>query len=478
MSAKRVPNMDSIYEYNRTLKDGSISLRYGYSFMTNGIKFQKVTFSTAKEAEQACLLKKRKIKNLIKRKKPILPDPPERDRILKRLHELLAKKNWTLLSEYKNKTENLRLKCLNCGHEFPKTLGNLKEKSQCPNCRKLRYEENARTKLKELGFELVSEYVDIRKLATLKCLKCGDTFKRTLKSHWKNPTHKCGRNLDWSEIDLNQLKKDFLNGHLSIEKLSPKYGIGHNTLRQKIKELGWDRPPLPKPTGEDHWRYKGVYDKGSSLYETYGHKLKQLGEEVRPDPDDYSLLNVRCFYNGCRKWFRPIFTAVVSRIAALEGRAKWGQNNLYCSDRCKDRCTIYGKGLHQCTVCNKWFVGEGAFRYCEKCSTTRKTFSPSIKNAIYERDLKLGWISESKEYEIHHILNVADFPEYAKKKWNGWAIENQSELHVIIHNVCGLAKRDFYCVDERYFELAISKLKENNAPKKVIEFCIKIYESR
>lgn len=108
----------------------------------------------------------------------------------------------------------------------------------------------------------------------------------------------------------------------------------------------------------------------------------------------------------------------------------------------------------------------------------RKTFSPTKKEAIYNRDLTLGWVKKESKYDIHHILNVADFPDYANEKWNGWAIDLKSDLHTVIHNVCGLGKRDFYCVDVRYFEIAIKKLKENKAPKEVIEFCIGVYESR
>jgi hypothetical protein len=277
---------------------------------------------------------------------------------------------------------------------------------------------------------------------------------------------------------MESLKNSFFEEQLSIEKMAKKFGIGHNTLRAKVNELQWNREPLPKPAGPDHPSYKGVSDRGVSLFETYGPRLEQLGEKVRPDTTDSSLLNVRCYYSGCRRWYRPIVSTVVSRIAALEGRVKWGQNNFYCSDSCKERCAVYGRTQFQCKGCGLWFTGLGPQRYCDECSTARPRFSPSTKAAIHERDLKLGWVNEDSEYQIHHILSVAEFPDWADEEWNGWALDMKSELHSIIHNVCGLAKRDIACVDERYFELAINKLKENNAPQRVIELCIKIYEGR
>jgi hypothetical protein len=382
------------------------------------------------------------------------------------------------LSTYINNKQKLKFQCAVCSNVFELTLGNIKKKTECQKCRKLRFESEAKAKLNQLGFDLQSGYTSIRQIVQIKCLKCGRIFERTLKMHWKKPKCTCGRNFDWSQIDLNKLKSDYLNSNLSIEKLSKKFGIGHNTLRHKVKKLNWGRDRLPKPTGEDHPKYKGVYDKGLALYQTYFERLSQLGEEVRQDPDDNDLLNVRCYYNGCKKWFRPRWTTVVSRIAALEGRTKWGQNSLYCSDECKEKCSLYGKTPFQCKFCGKWFVGEGPVKYCENCVPTRKTFSPSIKTAIYNRDHSFGWVKKGNEYEVHHILNVAEFPEYAQLEWNGWAIDNSSNLHSIIHNICGLAKRDFFCVDENYFEIAINKLRENKAPMEVIEFCIKMYENR
>lgn len=478
MSAISDKKLKNIYEYKRILNDGSTSVHYGYSFMIKGIKFQKVTFKSKEEAYQAYQQRAKEIKSLLNSGKEILPEPSQKSLVEKKLSKILKEKKWIILSEYKNNKHELMFQCMSCSNIFKFLFNNIKKKTECPKCKKLRFEVDAKSKLNQLGFELISEYKSIRQLAEIKCLKCGKSFKRTLKRQWKQPTCVCGRNFDWSQINLNKLKSDYLNGNLSIEKLSKKYGIGHNTLREKIKELQLERAQLPKPRGPGHFRYKGVYDKGLTLYKTYAERLSQLGEEVRQDPDNIELLNVKCYYSGCKKWFRPKWTTVVSRIAALEGRTKWGQNSLYCSAACKEKCSLYGKTPFKCQICGKWFVGEGRIIFCENCSPARRTFSPSIKKAIYKRDLKFGWVKIGNEYEIHHILNVSEFSDYAKQKWNGWAIDNTSKLHSKIHNICGLAKRDFFCIDEKYFEIAINKLKENDAPLEVIEFCIKMYENR
>jgi hypothetical protein len=108
----------------------------------------------------------------------------------------LMELGYELLSEYVNVGTNLKLRGMECGHPFERNLSNIKKYPKCPTCKHIRFEKEARDKLQRLGFELISEYMNIRKTSTLKCLKCGRTFKRTLKSLWKRPTCKC-----WREID-------------------------------------------------------------------------------------------------------------------------------------------------------------------------------------------------------------------------------------------------------------------------------------
>jgi len=225
--------------------------------------------------------------------------------------------------------------------------------------------------------------------------------------------------------------------------------------------------------GNPRWS-GGVVERNLSSYETYSPQLERY-EKIRPDPGEPEVLQVCCTH--CEKWFNPSRSAVKSRLEALN-TADGSENRLYCSDECKKKCEVYRKSTFQCINCGRWFLGAGIQIYCNDCSPYRKTFSTSTKKAICNRDLRLGRINKDSKYDIHHILGVAEFPEHADEVWNGWAIDVKSDLHSIIHNVCGLSKKDISCVDERYFELAISKLKENNAPEEILEFCIKLYANR
>lgn len=77
----------------------------------------------------------------------------------------------------------------------------------------------------------------------------------------------------------------------------------------------------------------------------YNYYLDELNifEEVRQDPDNPELIQVRCFNSNCKRWFNPTNLQVYNRIHAF--RENLGKNflqkNFYCSEECKDLCPAY-----------------------------------------------------------------------------------------------------------------------------------------
>ena len=94
---------------------------------------------------------------------------------------------------------------------------------------------------------------------------------------------------------------------------------------------------------EDHHNdllaYQKQHNKDFVLYDTYARQLEPI-HECRRDPDNNKLLQVRCFYNQCKEWFNPTVLQVKSRIAALKTSSKT-ENNFYCSDQCKESCSVF-----------------------------------------------------------------------------------------------------------------------------------------
>lgn len=98
--------------------------------------------------------------------------------------------------------------------------------------------------------------------------------------------------------------------------------------------------------GKDAKNYKGGVTKSNlPLYDTYSSRLDWL-EEVRRDPDNKHLLQVRCTNSECRKWFTPKRTNVCDRINSLKFDYLQGESRLYCSDKCKQTCNIYGQIIY------------------------------------------------------------------------------------------------------------------------------------
>lgn len=95
-----------------------------------------------------------------------------------------------------------------------------------------------------------------------------------------------------------------------------------------------------KKLSESLKKYYGNYDISISKYDVYAHQLEWC-EEVRRNEKDPIVLEVRCAYNKCRKWYIPTLNNVSNRIQAINGK-KRGEHRFYCSEKCKDKCPIYG----------------------------------------------------------------------------------------------------------------------------------------
>ena len=85
------------------------------------------------------------------------------------------------------------------------------------------------------------------------------------------------------------------------------------------------------------------YRREPAKYDTYYEKLKPYyGEDVRRDPENPNLIQVRCQNSSCREWFNPMNMQVASRLSVINGTSN-GSAYMYCSDECKKSCSVYSK---------------------------------------------------------------------------------------------------------------------------------------
>ncbi|UCE08317.1 MAG: hypothetical protein JSW07_09970 [bacterium] len=414
----------------------------------------------------------------------------------KEVRAFLTNLDLELLNEYVNVKTELEVSHVNCGHIFSRSLNHLYKNSKCPKCHPPKtvrkdIEEVRKVVESKPGHKLLSKkYVNNKSPIEIYCQIANKKHVTTLHGY---ENHKgCGAcrfiRLKETWKPRHQKKLEKMNSEMAKEgyKLIAKKYIGNkhpldyicsNGHKGKVSWNNWSSGArcliceYDGRRGEGSSAWKGGLTK-RNLY-SYDAAVQYLekAEKIRRDPAEPDVLQARC--NKCGKYFRPTRRAVGIRIMALNA-ADGGEGRLYCSEKCKQECPVFRTTHIKCQICGKDVIGKGGIKYCDDCTSSRETFSLKQKQIIFQRDLKFGWVEETSTYEIHHILNVADFPEYAKKVWNGWAVN--SEYHGDIHNYCGLGRKDIYNVDERYFEVAINKLLENKAPKEVIEFVKIIYE--
>ena len=135
-------------------------------------------------------------------------------------------------------------------------------------------------------------------------------------------------------------------------------------------------------------------------FDAYAEKIS-FAEDVRRNPDDTNIIQVKCAY--CGRWFNPSSQQMAARVRVLYGQKGWkGEARFYCSERCKSACPIYRKILHS----------EG---YSKKArSATSREVQPELRQMRLECD---GYICQKchrtideAELHCHHITGVEQNP--------------------------------------------------------------------
>lgn len=142
-----------------------------------------------------------------------------------------------------------------------------------------------------------------------------------------------------------------------------------------------------KGDNNPNWR-GGYFSKGIPLYNNFSDKLV---EEIRRNKNDNNILEVRCSYNKCNKWFIPRLGDVYHRIESLNDIKGIGESRLYCSDICKMKCSIFGLNydpLEKKINTNKIYIEEEI---------------QTLNKFVMQRDNGLCQYCGEKAEHVHHI---------------------------------------------------------------------------
>ena len=133
---------------------------------------------------------------------------------------------------------------------------------------------------------------------------------------------------------------------MSISRMGDKNYLYGKHLSEETKQK-LSKSHIGLSSGEKNPAYKGgVTALNIPLYETYVKQLDWCESTRCIIQNDLKVLQVRCFYNQCRKWYTPTIVQVVNRIQVIKGNLG-GNNNFYCSKECKCNCSIYNVPIRQ-----------------------------------------------------------------------------------------------------------------------------------
>ena len=178
---------------------------------------------------------------------------------------------------------------------------------------------------------------------------------------------------------------------LKKEWKNPNSVFNSEDFREKLSISGKNK--------NTDFAYKQKYRKrGIPIYDTYAHQLEWC-EEVRRNEQDPNMLEVRCF--KCNEWFVPTYNNVRHRCQYLKNTLP-NENKFYCSDQCKNSCSIFGKSTE--TIMKEDAVRAGRLPWLE----LEKEVQGQLRQMVLERNeykcTKCGSITN--DLHCHHILPV------------------------------------------------------------------------
>ncbi len=124
-------------------------------------------------------------------------------------------------------------------------------------------------------------------------------------------------------------------------------------------------------------------------------------------------ISVKC--KTCKKLFAPSYTQLYERIRAIETELGFAENNLYCSDECKDSCTVFRKRTggslnnyytsHEYNIFREYVLQRDTSKcqYCGKHATDVHHERPKKLEPLFVLDPDFAWsCCEKCHYEKGH----------------------------------------------------------------------------
>ena len=158
-------------------------------------------------------------------------------------------------------------------------------------------------------------------------------------------------NEPWNKGKIGVYSSDTLKKMSEVRKGVIPWNKGFKKIKKKTISVDRRKTRNIKKNKNPNWK-GGYSSRNIPLYDTYADKLT-IEEKPRRDGFDNNILTVIC--TNCKKRFIPKLNSVAERARSLKGTQS-GECRLYCSDECKEQCSIFNKSLYNNINNNKIYT--------------------------------------------------------------------------------------------------------------------------
>jgi hypothetical protein len=235
---------------------------------------------------------------------------------------------------------------------------------------------------------------------------------------------------EWKKQYYEENREDILEGHRGYYKENAER-IKSNNLQyhyENSDHISQRHKEYYQQNREYFLQVAKEWAESSAKYVVYGDKLLIPVEAPTETLEGY--LEVSCFNSNCRKRFVPTNKAVQHRVTALEGKVT-GENNLYCSEECKQACPVYKSNP----------ILNDDLTLKVRASVNTREFQPEFNKLILGRDgNKCQICGGMVDLVAHHIIPAKVSPIEQVDIDNGITLCKTCHNHV--HTLPGCSRVD------------------------------------
>ena len=195
-----------------------------------------------------------------------------------------------------------------------------------------------------------------------------------------------GNKYDYSLVNYN-------HSATKVKIICKKHGIFYQCPSNHLRGWGCEKCRIEY----------GKYRKNNiPRYDIFHDDFSSIGIECKRDDMDENILNVRCY--NCGKWYTPKYADANAKQRVINGKAM-GENNLYCSDGCKNSCPVYRHRPDYVDPRSKLYVEKTEAQDVRNCQTDHLKQIQCDTHG-YNYCEKCGDIID---VELHHTQEISKF---------------------------------------------------------------------